>query len=124
MERGTTKRGPDDWSRVKELLGDALERPRAERESFLDQRCARGSVIRAEVDRLLALDVDGDPFLEPLPAGALAPGPEDLLHDVYEEGQILEREDLDNGIRIKASLPPALAASVMKRAIKSAEKHP
>jgi len=73
--------GPEDWSRVKEILGDALERPRAERESFVDQRCARGSVIRAEVDRLLALDVDGDPFLEPLPAGALAPGLEEMPHD-------------------------------------------
>jgi len=48
------------WQRVKEIVGSALERPLAERSSFLDQMCSSDATLRAEVDSLLAAHQHSD----------------------------------------------------------------
>jgi len=42
------------WQKIKEIVGSALERPLAERSSFLDQVCSSDTTLRAEVESLLA----------------------------------------------------------------------
>ncbi|HVS01809.1 MAG TPA: serine/threonine-protein kinase [Thermoanaerobaculia bacterium] len=54
------------WQRVKELLAAALERPPAERESFLGSACAGDSALRREVDDLLTAQVAAGPLEEPV----------------------------------------------------------
>ena len=45
---------PEQWKRIKEIVGAALEREPAERTPFLEEACARDSSLRAEVDSLLS----------------------------------------------------------------------
>ena len=42
------------WKRVKEIVGAALEREPAERAPFLQEACADDQALRAEVDSLLS----------------------------------------------------------------------
>jgi hypothetical protein len=42
------------WQKVKEIVGSALERPAAERSSYLDQVCSGDMALRKEVESLLA----------------------------------------------------------------------
>jgi eukaryotic-like serine/threonine-protein kinase len=48
------------WQRVKEIVGSALERPPAERAAFLDQACSQDSELRKEVESLLLAYQDAD----------------------------------------------------------------
>ena len=48
------------WQRVKEIVGSALERPPEERSAFLDQVSSENAEMRAEVDSLLAAYQDSD----------------------------------------------------------------
>ncbi|HET6203665.1 MAG TPA: serine/threonine-protein kinase [Planctomycetota bacterium] len=62
------------WSRVKDLLADALERAAPDRARFLDGACAGDAGLRAEVERLLAAHDGAGGFLETpaaIPAGAV-----------------------------------------------------
>ena len=54
------------WQKVKEIVGSALERPPSERGTFLDQVCSQDSELRAEVESLLSAYPD---------AGAISKGP-------------------------------------------------
>src|SRR5215471_12937580 len=54
------------WQKVKEIVGSALERPPSERGAFLDQVCLQDSELRAEVESLLSAYPD---------AGAISKGP-------------------------------------------------
>lgn len=45
---------PAQWFKVKEIVGEALERDPAERQGFLDQACSQDADLRSEVDSLLA----------------------------------------------------------------------
>src|SRR5215475_3920562 len=45
---------PQQWQRVKEIVGSVLERPVAERSAYLDEACAQDSDLRAEVESLLS----------------------------------------------------------------------
>jgi serine/threonine protein kinase len=45
---------PEQWLKIKEIVGAALEREPAQRSAFLDQACSNDSVLRAEVDSLLS----------------------------------------------------------------------
>jgi serine/threonine protein kinase len=45
---------PERWSRVKEVLADALECARGDRASLLEQACGGDEELRAEVDSLIA----------------------------------------------------------------------
>jgi serine/threonine protein kinase len=49
---------PDQWPKIKEIVGAALEREPSERIAFLDQACARNAELRAEVESLLAAHAD------------------------------------------------------------------
>src|SRR5215813_2759044 len=46
------------WQRVKEIVGSALERPLAERDAYLDQVCSQDSALRTEVESLIAAHGD------------------------------------------------------------------
>ncbi|MGH9768921.1 MAG: protein kinase domain-containing protein [Blastocatellia bacterium] len=45
---------PDRWARIDQLLDKALERPAAERSTFLDEVCGEDGELRQEVESLLA----------------------------------------------------------------------
>ncbi|MGB9073940.1 MAG: serine/threonine-protein kinase [Terriglobales bacterium] len=49
---------PEQWAKVKEIVGAALEREPGERSAFLDQACSQHGELRAEVDSLLAAHAD------------------------------------------------------------------
>ena len=48
------------WQRVKEIVGSALDRPLAERAAILDEVCSHDSELRKEVESLLAAHQDSD----------------------------------------------------------------
>ncbi len=50
------------WSRVKEIVGAALEREPDKRNTFLDQACSENAALRAEVESLLAAHAEADPL--------------------------------------------------------------
>jgi serine/threonine protein kinase len=69
---------PQRWSRIKEVVGVALETPEPERPAFLDSACGGDAELRAEVERLLT---ESDAPILPSPASGflnaareLAPG--------------------------------------------------
>ncbi len=70
------------WQQIDAVFAAALERPPAERSSYLDTACGDCSALRREVDSLLALEVEAEDFMEapvPVPAslaGAAAAGEE------------------------------------------------
>ena len=66
----------DRWSRVKDLLADALERATSDRARFLDGACGRDAGLRAEVERLLAAHDGARGFLEEPAAIAAGAVPE------------------------------------------------
>jgi eukaryotic-like serine/threonine-protein kinase len=80
------------WSRLDELLDQALERPAEERRSFLESACGPDETLRGEALRLLELAETDDHELRP---GALDADPWD--------------DALDRGIREPADLPPGTA---------------
>ena len=43
---------PQQWKKIKEIFGAALEREPAERAPFLEEACAQDESLRAEVDSL------------------------------------------------------------------------
>jgi eukaryotic-like serine/threonine-protein kinase len=48
----------EQWSRIKEIVGAALEREQSERGAFLDQACLDDRQLRAEIESLLAAHAD------------------------------------------------------------------
>lgn len=52
------------WSRVKEVLGDALELPASKRRAFLDEVCGADHELREEVEGLLEASDDTEDFIE------------------------------------------------------------
>jgi tetratricopeptide (TPR) repeat protein/predicted Ser/Thr protein kinase len=44
----------EQWQRIKDIVGSALDRPPAERSTYLDDVCSHDSALRAEVESLLA----------------------------------------------------------------------
>ena len=59
------------WREVDRVLGEALDRPPAERQAFLDAACAGDTALRRKVERLLAADETWLDFLQDA-AGELA----------------------------------------------------
>ena len=51
---------PDQWPKIKEIVGAALEREPSERSAFLDRACSQHDELRAEVESLLAAHADAD----------------------------------------------------------------
>ena len=46
---------PEQWPKIKEIVGAALEREPSERSAFLDQACSQDRELRAEVESCLLL---------------------------------------------------------------------
>ena len=53
---------PEQWQKIKEIVGAALERDPSQRSAFLDEACSRDTSLRAEVDSLLSAYNDADPL--------------------------------------------------------------
>ena len=53
-----------DWNEIDALLDEALDRPPEDWTTFLDQACGDRPALRAEVESLLAAEVDAPDFLE------------------------------------------------------------
>src|SRR5215475_7444139 len=54
----------EEWQRVKEVLHEALELPRAGRTEFLDLACDGNTELRAEVESLLQSHDEAGAFIE------------------------------------------------------------
>ena len=84
----------EQWQRIKEIVGSALERQPAERSAFLDEACSQDTEVAAEVESLLAAYRDSDDLSEnPWPvesteqeAGPKTIGPYRLLNDWVSAG--------------------------------------
>lgn len=80
---------PGEWARVKGVVADALERPETERAAFLDKACGPDMRLRAEVERLLAVEESGS--LESPVAGAISQAPELAAGQVLSHFRIESR---------------------------------
>ena len=69
---------PERWSRIREVLGAALDTPETERRQFIDSACGDDAELRSEVQRILAGAQETSwqsPAAEwPPPAAGLGPG--------------------------------------------------
>src|SRR5215471_1356092 len=62
---------PQQWQKVKEVVGSALELPAAERAAYVDQACSQDQELRKEVESLLSAYRESDRLSEaPWRAGA------------------------------------------------------
>jgi TolB-like protein/Flp pilus assembly protein TadD len=78
---------PDQWRRVKEVFGAALEHAPGEREAFLNRVCGTGdAALRREIEALLAAHQSSDSFLETPAAAVVAPT---SSHSTLAEGHTL-----------------------------------
>ena len=67
---------PQQWKKIKEIVGAALEREPSERAPFLEQACAHDASLRAEVDSLLSEYAKSSGLSEhPLSGELLDPAP-------------------------------------------------
>jgi len=55
---------PEQWAKIKEIVGEALERNPGERGAYLDSACSDDHQLRAEVESLLAAHADSDQLSE------------------------------------------------------------
>jgi non-specific serine/threonine protein kinase/serine/threonine-protein kinase len=55
---------PEQWPKIKEIVGAALERDPAERGAFVESACSGDGELRAEVESLLAAHADADGLSE------------------------------------------------------------
>jgi len=55
---------PEQWDKIKELVGAALEKEVSERPAFLDDACAQDHALRAEVESLVAAYEESDQLPE------------------------------------------------------------
>src|SRR5437773_8049648 len=54
---------PERWQQIKAILIAVLDRPAAERPSFLEQACDGDDALRSEVESLIAHEEAGDSFI-------------------------------------------------------------
>src|SRR5215472_6252676 len=57
---------PQQWQKVKEIVGSALERPAAERAAYVDQACSQDHELRKEVESLISAYPDSGGLSEAL----------------------------------------------------------
>jgi eukaryotic-like serine/threonine-protein kinase len=60
---------PERWKKIKEIVGEALERGPGEREPFVREACAHDESLRAEVESLLSASEKSNGLSEPAFAG-------------------------------------------------------
>ena len=91
---------PEEWHKIKSVLGTALELNDADRRAYLDSACARDNLVRSEVESLLRSHQEDDAFLEQPAAVEAADlmgsaqgvwigrrlGPYELLEEIGEGG--------------------------------------
>jgi eukaryotic-like serine/threonine-protein kinase len=86
---------PEQWKKIKEIVGAALEREPAERTPFLEEACAHDESLRAEVESLLSefeksSGLSEHPLsgqlLDPVPLEFKSIGPYRLLRKLGEGG--------------------------------------
>jgi eukaryotic-like serine/threonine-protein kinase len=86
---------PEQWKRIKEIVGAALEREPAERTPFLEEACAHDESLRVEVESLLSefeksSGLSEHPLsgqlLDPVPLEFKSIGPYRLLRKLGEGG--------------------------------------
>jgi eukaryotic-like serine/threonine-protein kinase len=105
----------DTWSRIKAIVNDALDRPAAEREAFVDDACAGDAALLAEVRSLLAAaaEADADDHLEVSAALQRPPqwvgqrvGAWRLLREIGQGGMgtVFEAERVDGQYRARAAI--------------------
>src|SRR5947209_2483704 len=54
----------EDWARVKQIVGECLERPPEERRAYIEQACGGDAAITKEVETLIASVFEAGDFLE------------------------------------------------------------
>jgi len=54
----------EQWQKVKEIVGLAVERPPAERAAYLDRVCSQDDELRKEVESLLSAYQDSERLSE------------------------------------------------------------
>jgi eukaryotic-like serine/threonine-protein kinase len=54
----------EQWQKIKEIVGLAVERPPAERAAYLDRACSQDSELRKEVESLLSAYQDSERLSE------------------------------------------------------------
>jgi len=80
---------PEHWQHIKEIFYAALERPPAERVSFIDSACADDEETRLEVSQLISAHEQTGEFLV-IPAFDLAAKSlANSKHDALVPGQIV-----------------------------------
>ena len=86
---------PQQWKKIKEIVGGALEREPAERAPFLEEACAHNDSLRAEVESLLSeyeksSGLSEHPLsglmLDPVPLESKSIGPYHLTRKLGEGG--------------------------------------
>ena len=118
------------WQKIKEIVGSALERPPGERSAYLDEVCSQDSALRAEVESLLSAHRDADGLSdvtwsitalpeEPIPQARFLPGM--LLGKRYRivtpvgqggMGELYRTEDLRLGQTVALKFLPKTIAHV------------
>jgi hypothetical protein len=63
QEKGTVA-NQQQWPKIKQIVGAALEHDPSEQAAFLDQACSQDIELRAEVESLLAAHADADGLSE------------------------------------------------------------
>ena len=69
---------PEQWPKIKDIVGAALDRYPAERSAFLDQACSHDKELRAEVESLLGFDSESASSL----TDCVADTAEDMLRSI------------------------------------------
>ncbi|HSE97842.1 MAG TPA: protein kinase, partial [Blastocatellia bacterium] len=125
---------PERWKKLDELLDAALDRPAAERASFLDRACSGDEELRRELEALLVSDAQAESFIESPPARMAAdlftdrqpkPGKGDHIahYEIIEQvgsggmGEVYLAQDTRLGRKVALKLlPPSLTADAQLRA--------
>jgi len=121
-----------DWTAVRSILDEALDRPASERSAFVSRSCLDDHALRAEVERLLRFDAADATFLLP-PIDNIA---SHLLRAADDEGSIgdqigryrLERVIASGGmgivylgVRERGDFEHRVAVKILARSLDSPE---